>query len=324
MVHGLIFVVGGLVVLTFASDQFVKGAARLAIAFRVAPVIVGAVVIGFGTSAPEMVVSGIAAVNDDLDIGVGNVIGSNVANVSLVLAAASFVTVIPVNSLTLRREAPIAVAAVLVFAGLVQGDLGRLEGAVLAGLLVLVLALVLRTARVDDPLVGDVEEMVDSGSVAVRAESTRTGVGLVLVIASAWFIVDGATRIADELDLSGGFVGFTLVAVGTSMPELVTAVAAARQRETELLVGNLLGSNIFNSLAVGGIIGLVGPGPVTDTRLAEWGSLLMIGVVLISWVMMITGARVTRREGAVLFAMWIVSALVLSGGEAADSASLGL
>ena len=319
MLNGLVFALGGLAVLTLASDQFVKGAARLAVIFRVAPVIVGAVVIGFGTSAPEMVVSGLAAVNDDLDIGVGNVIGSNVANISLVLAAASFVTVIPVQSGTIRREAPIAVAAVLVFAGLVQGDLTRLEGAALAGLLAVVLISVLRSARPGDPLAGEVEEMVGDDAHSVPVESIRTFIGLVFVVVSAWFIVEGATRIATELELTGGFVGFTLVAVGTSAPELVTALSAARQGETDLLIGNLLGSNVFNSLAVGGVIGLVGPGPVLDTRLAEWGSLLMIGIVVISWVMMMTGSRVTRREGAVLLLLWVASVIILSGGDAPEA-----
>jgi cation:H+ antiporter len=319
MLTGLVFALGGLSVLTLASDQFVKGAARLAVIFRVAPVIVGAVVIGFGTSAPEMVVSGLAAFNDDLDIGVGNVIGSNVANISLVLAAASFVTVIPVTSTTIRREAPISVAAVLVFAGFVQGDLNQWEGAVLAALLALVLASVLRAAKDDDPLVGDIEELVGDEQHSVGIETVRTLIGLVIVAASAWFIVEGATQIADELDLSGGFVGFTLVAVGTSTPELVTALTAARQGETELLIGNLLGSNVFNSLAVGGVIGIVGPGPVLDTRLAEWGSLLMIAIVVISWLMMMTGKRVTRREGVVLLLLWIASVVILSGGEPAEA-----
>jgi cation:H+ antiporter len=320
MLLGLVFALGGLTVLTLASDQFVKGAARLAVIFRVAPVVVGAVVIGFGTSAPEMVVSGLAAVDDNLDIGVGNVIGSNVANISLVLAAASFVTVIPVSSSTIRREAPISVAAVLVFAGFVQGDVDRWEGAVLAALLVVVLVSVLRAARPGDPLGDDVEELVGAEEHSVRLESARTLVGLVVVAASAWFIVEGATRIATEFDLSGGFVGFTLIAVGTSAPELVTALAAARQGETDLLIGNLLGSNVFNSLAVGGVIGLVGPGPVLDTRLAEWGSLLMIAIVVISWVMMMTGSRVTRREGIILLMLWIASVIVLSGGETAEQA----
>ena len=324
MLIGLVFALAGLIVLTLASDQFVKGAARIAIIFDVPPVIVGAVIIGFGTSAPEMVVSGLAAVDGNLDIGVGNVIGSNVANISLVLAAASFVTVIPVSSETVRRQAPVSVAAVLVFAGLVQGDLNRWEAGILASLLGLVLFFVLRSTRSGDPLVEDVEELVGDEEHSVKVETIRTFVGLVVVAASAWFIVEGAVRIADELELSGGFVGFTLVAVGTSAPELVTALAAARRRETDLLIGNLLGSNVFNSLAVGGVIGLVGPGPVLDTRLAEWGSVLMIVIVVISWVMMMTGSRVTRREGAVLLLLWIVSVIVLAGGEPVDQTASAL
>lgn len=325
MVLGLVFALGGLVVLTVASDQFVEGAARLAVVFRVAPVVVGAVVIGFGTSAPEMVVSGIAAAQDDLDIGVGNVIGSNVANISLVLGAATLITAIPVNSLTLRREAPLSVAAVILFAGLVQGELRRWEGGLLAAVLTVVLIYVLRSARADDPLASDVEEMVGDAPASTTTEVVRTALGLVFVVLSAWFIVEGSTRVADELGLSGGFVGFTLVAVGTSAPELVTALAAARQRETDLLVGNLLGSNLFNSLAVGGVIGIVGPGPVVDTRLAEWGSLLMVAIVVLSWLLMITGGRVTRREGVVLLALWVASVIVLSGGESGDpvAATLG-
>jgi len=173
---------------------------------------------------------------------------------------------------------------------------------------------VLRSARGGDPLAGDVEELVGDEEHSTKLETWRTLGGLVFVVASAWFIVEGATRIADELDLSGGFVGFTLVAVGTSAPELVTALAAARRRETDLLIGNLLGSNVFNSLAVGGVIGLVGPGPVVDTRLAEWGSVMMVVIVVLSWLMMITGSRVTRTEGGVLLALWIGSVILLSGG----------
>lgn len=320
MLLGAVFAAGGLLVLTLAADQFVKGAARLAIVFDVSPVVVGAVIIGFGTSAPEMVVSGLAAADGNLDIGVGNVIGSNVANISLVLAAATLVAPVPVRSGVLRREAPLSVAAVLVFAGLLQGDINRWEGALLSGLLVAVLIYILRTARDDDPLSDDVDELLGADRPRAAVEGLRTAIGFVLVAGSAWFIVDGAERIAEELDLTGGFVGFTLVAVGTSTPELVTAIVAARQGETELLVGNLLGSNVFNSLAVGGVIALVGPGPVLDTRLADWGSLMMVSIVIASWVMMITGARVSRREGLLLGLMWIVAVLVLAGGEDVESA----
>ena len=263
MLLGLVYSIIGLVVLSLAADQFVRGAARLAVVLRMAPIVVGAVVVGFGTSAPEMLVSGVAAANGRLDIGVGNIIGSNVANISLVLGAASFVAVVPVSRSVVRRDAAVSVAAVGIFALLVQGELNRLEGVLLLVALGAWFVLVLRGARTVDREadMDDLSELVGEDPPALGIETLRTVVALALVAGSAYILVEGAERVADALNLSGGFVGYTMVAVGTSAPELVTAVAAARQRETELLVGNLLGSNVFNSLAVGGVISLVGPGP---------------------------------------------------------------
>lgn len=316
MLLGLVFALGGLAVLTVAAEHFIRGAARIAVAKQVSPVVVGAVLIGFGTSAPEMVVSGIAAGRDDLDIGVGNIIGSNVANISLVLAAAASVVAIPVSSSTIRREVPISVASVVVFALLVQGEVTRVEGALLALLVAMFLYVALRAgAGGDTSFDDDVSDLVGDEPFHFRYEVLRALNGLAFIVAASWFIVDGAERIAQALDLSGGFVGFTLVALGTSAPELVTSVQAARHGETELLVGNLLGSNVFNSLAVGGIIGLVGPGPVLDTRLAETGSLMMVAIVVVSALFMMVGGKVGRAKALVLFFMWVVSVVMLSGGE---------
>ena len=250
MLVGLVLSVVGLVVLSLAADQFVRGAARLAVVLRMAPIVVGAVVVGFGTSAPEMLVSTVAAANGRLDIGVGNIIGSNVANISLVLGAASFVAVVPVSSSVVRRDAVVSVAAVALFALFVQGELGRLEGLVLVAALGAWFVLVLRGSRTSDADMEDLSELVGEHPPALGVETVRTIVSLALVAGSAYVLVEGAERVAEALNLSGGFVGYTMVAVGTSAPELITAVAAARQRETELLVGNLLGSNVFNSLAV--------------------------------------------------------------------------
>lgn len=326
MLLGLIFALGGLATLTVAADHFVRGAARIAVAKQVPPVVVGAVLIGFGTSAPEMVVSGIAAGRGDLDIGVGNIVGSNVANISLVLAAAASVVAIPVSSSTIRREVPISVASVIVFALLIQGEITRLEGGLLAILIAMFLFFVLRAGTSSDVTFhDDVSDIVGDDPFHFRYEVLRAVNGLVFVVVASWFIVDGAQRVADALDLSGGFVGFTLVALGTSAPELVTSVQAARQGETELLVGNLLGSNVFNSLAVGGIIGLVGPGPVLDTRLAETGSIMMVGIVVLSALFMIVGGKVGRTKAFILFFLWVASVIVLSGGEGAETtAALGL
>ena len=342
MINGLIYAVGGLLVLAVASDQFVKGAVRLAVVMRIAPVVVGSVIVGFGTSAPEMVVSGIAAVEGNLDIGVGNVIGSNVANISLVLGFATLVSAVPVKPSILRREVPISVASVVVFAVLIQGEITRLEGTILVLLLVGALGFILRTsprhqaapdalsasdrsaadrtepdtAAPDIAELGDlpheIEEFVGEAVPSAITESIRTVIGLVLVAGSAWFVVTGAERIAEELNLTGGFIGFTLVAIGTSAPELFTAIAASRRGEIELLIGNLLGSNMFNSLAVGGVIALAGPGRVLDASLAVWGSTMMVAVVVVSAVMMITKKSVSRVEGLVLLAMWVACVVVLA------------
>ena len=313
MLLGLVLSVVGLVVLSLAADQFVRGAARLAVVLRMAPIVVGAVVVGFGTSAPEMLVSTVAAANGRLDIGVGNIVGSNVANISLVLGAASFVAVVPVSSSVVRRDAIVSVAAVALFALLVQGDVSRLEGIVLVAALVAWFVLVLRGSRTGDADMEDLSELVGEHPPALGVETVRTIVSLALVAGSAYVLVEGAERVAEELNLSGGFVGYTMVAVGTSAPELVTAVAAARQRETELLVGNLLGSNVFNSLAVGGAIGLVGPGPVGDVTVQTLGSLMMVVICVVSWVAMAIGLRVSRIDGVVLLGLWVVSIALLAG-----------
>lgn len=315
MLVGLVLSVVGLVVLSLAADQFVRGAARLAVVLRMAPIVVGAVVVGFGTSAPEMLVSALAAANGRLDIGVGNIVGSNVANISLVLGAASFVAAVPVGSSVVRRDAAVSVAAVGLFALAVQGELGRLEGLLLLLGLLAWFGLILRGARTggNEPDMEDLSEIVGDDPPGLGVEAVRTVVSLALVASSAYVLVEGAERVAEALDLSGGFVGYTMVAVGTSAPELVTAVAAARQRETELLVGNLLGSNVFNSLAVGGVIGLVGPGAVGDVTMQTLGSLMMVVICVVSWAAMAIGVRVSRIEGLVLLGLWVASIAVLAG-----------
>ena len=315
MLLGLVFSIVGLVVLSLAADQFVRGAARLAVVLRLAPIVVGAVVVGFGTSAPEMLVSALAAANGRLDIGVGNIIGSNVANISLVLGAASFVAAVPVSSSVVRRDAAVSVAAVVIFALLLQGGLGRLEGVVMLAALGAWFVLILRGARTGDSEadMDDLSEIVGEDPPALGIETVRTVVSLALVAGSAYILVEGAVRVAEALNLSGGFVGYTLVAVGTSAPELVTALAAARQRQTDLLVGNLLGSNVFNSLAVGGVIALVGSGPVGDVTLQTLGSSMMVVICVVSWVAMAIGRRVSRIDGVVLLSLWVVSIVLLAG-----------
>lgn len=315
MVLALVAVLAGLVLLTRAADLFVGGAARLSAALKVPPVIIGAAVIGFGTSAPEMVVSAISAGQGKLDIAVGNVIGSNVANLSLVLGVAGLICAMGVTSGILRREAPLSTAAVVLFAVLVQGGLQRWEGVVLLVALLAALAyLFLGGDGGDDELLAEVDEYLDddAAGISTKREVLRTLVGLAGVIVGAQLAVVGASRIADDLGLGEGFVGVTLIAVGTSLPELVTAVAAARKQEHDLILGNLLGSNLFNSLAVGAVAGLIGPGTLDDDKLASVGVGAMLVVAFGAWLSMATGREVVRWEAVTLLAVYVVTVPLLA------------
>lgn len=306
-------VVAGLVLLTVSADQFVAGAARIAAVMRLSAVVIGAVVIGFGTSAPELVVSAIAAGQGSLDIAVGNVVGSNVANLSLVLGVAALVAPIAVGSTVLRREAPLSLAATLVFAVLVQGGLSRWNATVLGLLLVAALTLILRQARGgDDALAGEVEEYLGGEAPSLPREWTRTVLGLVGTLAAAQVLVSSATAIAAEVGLAEGFVGLTIVAIGTSLPELATSVQAARKGETDLIVGNLLGSNLFNAGAVAAVAGLIGPGPLADPTIVGFATLLMVAVAVVATAFMVTGRRVVRWEAGVLVAGYVACVPLLA------------
>jgi len=303
VVLALILLVVGIVILTFAADHFVEGAVSVADVFNISPVVVGALVIGFGTSLPEMLVSGVAAVQGDADLGVGNVLGSNVANLTLVLGIAALIAVISIDTLTSRRELPLCVGSVLLFAVLVQDGFRRWEGVVLLVALVATLLWLLRNAH-DHDLESPAQEHEPKGAMA---SGVRTVVGLTGTVGGAWLLVEGATSLADEVGLTGGFVGLTLVAIGTSLPEMVTAVVAARKGETDLIIGNLLGSNIFNSLAVGAVLGLLGPGPLEDNNLAGLATIIMISVVLIAAVFLYTGGRVVRWQAAALLLIYLIT-----------------
>lgn len=304
MVLGVGLLIAGIVLLTFAADHFVEGAASVAMSLNISSVVVGALVIGFGTSLPEMLVSGVAASQGDADLGVGNVVGSNVANLTLVLGLAALIAVITASRATIRRELPLCVASVVLFAVLVQNGFTRLEGVVLAVAMVLALTwLVIAGAREGDSADHGGHEHEDS----VRASVVRAILGMAGTVAGAWMLVEGALEVADGLGLSGGFVGLTMVAIGTSLPEMVTAVVAARKGETDLIIGNLLGSNIFNSLAVGAVLGLVGPGPLVDDTLAGLATIIMLAVVVVAAVFLVSSGRVVRWQAAVLLLIYFAT-----------------
>lgn len=302
MAAGIIFSVVGLAILAYVSDKFVEAAGSIATHYRISPVIIGAVIVGFGTSAPEMAVSGIAAANGDSDLGIGNVIGSNVANVTLVLGAAALVAPVPIRRALLKRELIISVGAVGLFALLVQGGLHLLDGIILLGVLATLIA----------GLFGTEWDRLFHRGPNPRTRFPRRDIfwliiGLGGTIASAQLIVEGAQLIARALDLGSGFVGLTLVAAGTSLPELVTAAAASRRGMNELIIGNILGSNIFNSLAVGGLVGVIGATDLQDATLAGTATVVMLICMLAMALFVVTRGKVSRIEGAILLAAWFAA-----------------
>ena len=291
----------GVVLLAYAADQFVLGAARVALIRRLSPLLVGVVIIGFGTSSPELLVSAIAAAGGDPEIAVGNIVGSNIANLSLLLGVGAVIVPIAVASSTVRREAPIAVVAMVAFAVAVQGGgISLLEGVLLLVALAVSLWLVTRGGAEADPLGPEAEELADPSAHSLRIEVVRTVLGLIGTVAGAQLLLWGAVDVADRAGLAEGFVGATLVAVGTSLPELVTVVQSARRGETDLVVGNLLGSNLFNALGVGGVIGLIGSSGIDNVQLTLVAPIMAVAVASVALVAMVSGHTVRRSEGVAL------------------------
>ncbi len=319
MLLPLLGVVIGLALLTVAADQFVVGATRIAARLRVSTVVIGAVIIGFGTSAPELLVSVLAGVRGSADLAVGNIVGSNVANLTLVLGVAAVLHPVSVGWPVLRREAPLSWALVALFAVfLASGSLHPAEGAVLLLGLLVALTLTMRSAATSETAAGgpvdNVEAFLDTGAVlSLPRESVRTGLGLVATLGAAQLLVVSATEVARGLGLSEAFIGLTVVAVGTSLPELATAVQASRRGQNDLLVGNLLGSNLFNSGAVGAAAAFAGAGQPLGSTITGLGSVIMVGVVTLATVAMVTGRTVRRSEGIMLLVLYAASLPLLAG-----------
>ena len=316
MMVQIVGAIAGLVLLASAADHLVLGSSRLAHRLRISPVVVGVVVIGLGTSAPEFLVSGLAAARGDTGIAVGNIVGSNILNLTLLLGVAAIIAPIPVVSRVVRREVPLAFAAIVLFGVLaVVAGLAVPTAAILAAAGLAALWSLVRWARTDRTaaeLAHEVDEFVTRVEPVRRTwvEVVRAVLGLLGVLAGAQLLVTGASAVATGLGVSQLVIGFTLVALGTSLPELVTSIQAQRRGESDLVVGNLFGSNLFNSLIGGAVIGFA------DGTTAYAGVVLVSVMVVtagLAWVLLRRGLRLTRLEGVALtLAYVLVAPLLLS------------
>ena len=303
-------IVMGLFILVWGADRFVLGAASLARSLGVPPLLIGLTVVGFGTSAPEILVSTMAALEGSPGIAIGNALGSNIANIALILGVTALFSPLTVQSDMLRREYPILLAVSAgAFVLLADGHLGRVDGFILLAGLVLSMLLLVSIGlhrRDHDPLAEEMEAEIPSGLTALAASGWFL-VGLIALIISSRLLVWGAIEVAVTLGVSDLVIGLTIVAVGTSLPELAAAVMSALKNEHDLAIGNVVGSNIWNLLAVLGIPGLLAPG-VIPPEVVNRDMLVMLALTLALFVMgrsEHTHGTINRLEGGLLLSCFI-------------------
>jgi len=299
-----------LALLVWSAGRFVEGAASTARFFGVPPLLIGMVIVGFGTSAPELVVSVLAAMQGNPGIALGNAYGSNITNIALILGITALISPITVHSQVLRKELPILTVVTAIAAWqLWDGRISRFDAAVLLAVFALVMLWALwQGLRVKEDTLGkEIEQELGSDVMPVRKALFWLLVGLILLIISSRILVWGAVEVAHALGVSDLIVGLTVVAVGTSLPELASSVIAARKGEHDIALGNVLGSNLFNTLAVVGLAGIIRPlnvGPEVFNR-----DILVMAALTVSLFVLGYGfrrqGRINRIEGALLLLAYV-------------------
>lgn len=319
-----LFLACGFGLLVLGGEFLVRGSVRIAGSLGVSPLVIGLTVVGFGTSTPELVTSVQAALAGSPGIAFGNIVGSNIANILLILGVSSILCPILVSSSALKRDGLTMLAVALVFAALAASvPMGRLVGVCLVAVLATYIYMAFRQEKAasvhDHGAVYDKSRALQdadnsivpepaSNSPLVISLITLIG-GLCLVILGGYVLVEGAVSLARDLGISETIIGLTIVALGTSMPELVTSVIAAMRRQGDLAFGNIVGSNIYNILGIGGMTALIAPSTVPPEIIA-FDNLVMIAVSALLVLVAYTGLRVARWEGCILLAGYAVYVFV--------------
>ena len=308
----ILAIVVGLGLLVWSADRFVEGAASTARYFGMPPLLVGMVIVGMGTSAPEMTVSVLAASQGSPGIALGNAYGSNITNIALILGLTALISPIIVHSQVVRKELPILMGVTLLAAWqLWDGDISRMDAIVLLLVFVALMAWTIwqgmRSKR--DSLGQEIEAELSEHEMPIRHALMWTVIGLVVLIISSRLLVWGAVDIAQSLGVSDMIIGLTIVAVGTSLPELASSVIAARKGEHDIALGNIIGSNLFNTLAVVGLAGVIHPMAV-DAEVFSRDILVMIGLTFLLFVMAYAfnkqrSGRINRIEGGLLMLCYV-------------------
>jgi cation:H+ antiporter len=312
----VLLLVLGIGVLYFGAEWLVRGAARLAGSLGVSPIVVGLTVVSFGTSAPELVVCVVAAWGGNADLAIGNVMGSNLANIGLILGLTSVIRPLEVQSRVVWREMPIMLMITLALWPLTLDlELDARDGVILLLSLAAYLLFVFQSVGTETPdVVGEYEDFIkaagDEKSILRWADVMLVITGCGALVLGGYCIVEGAVQVASALGVSQVVIGLTVVAVGTSLPELATSLVAAARHESDIAVGNVIGSNIFNIAAILGASSLVETMPVQPTFLSkELPALLLMSLLL--FPVLRSGWRIRRWEGAILVAAYVLTGMYL-------------
>jgi len=310
MITAVFAVVLGLALLVWSADRFVEGSAAAAGHFGLPPLLIGMVIVGFGTSAPEMVVSALAASQGNPGIALGNAYGSNITNIALILGLTALISPIAVHSQVLRKELPIlTVITALAAWQLWDGELTRADAVVLLGVFSGIMAWTIWQGlrKKTDALGREMAQELAVYAMPIRRALFWLLVGLVALIVSSRILVWGAVTIARGLGISDLIIGLTIVAVGTSLPELASSLIATRKGEHDIALGNVLGSNLFNTLAVVGIAGAIHPTTVAAEVFSR-DILVMTGLTVSLFIIgygFRGPGRINRLEGAALLACYV-------------------
>ncbi|MBN1295443.1 calcium/sodium antiporter [bacterium] len=318
MIWAVAALITGLIVLVWSADRFVDGSAAAARHLGAPPLLIGMVIVGFGTSAPEMLVSAISALQGNPGIALGNAYGSNITNIALILGLVAVIKPIAIQSGVLRREMPILIAVtVFAVAQLLDYNLTRWDALILLAAFGILMTWTVMQSKRSSPDAFGTEIAADTQpGMPYRKALLWIAIGLGLLLAASRILVWGAVIIARELGVSDLIIGLTIVAIGTSLPELASSIAAARKNEHDIALGNILGSNLFNTLAVVGIAGIIRPMPVDPaviTRDAPAMTILTVSLFLFAYGFTAPG-RINRYEGATLLASYVayISWLVIT------------
>ena len=299
-VLNLFYGLAGLALLYYGAEFLVKGGVSIALKFKVSPLVIGLTLVAFATSAPELAVSIDASLKGHGDVAMGNVVGSNICNIALILGLSALIAPLPINKKLLKLDMPLMMAASLLLALFfwLNNGVNRWQGALLFIGVVTYTVWSVYASRKEGVSENDGGDEVEMKEVSILLSIGLVIAGLLTLVFGAKFFVGCATFIATRLGVPEAVIALTVVAFGTSLPELATSVVAALKHEQDIAIGNVVGSNIFNILSIMGITPMIKPVTAQGITYLDMG--LMLGIAALLWIMMIFGKKINRAEGTLL------------------------